>query len=107
MPCRTRGIHTTQMPPPRKHRNEAERNAIADEVSDAMCRLPIASDDPAAVQLRSVLDAFRRMEQGSLSGRIEVPELGLGCVLEYELPTRRIARHFVRVKHSGSTPKAA
>lgn len=78
----------------RKHRNQEEREAIAQEALQSLCRLQIDEDHPAVLELKSAIERFRGLERGRIHGQAEVPEMK--CLLEYELPTRRIMRHWVR-----------
>jgi hypothetical protein len=84
----------TAMQAHRKHRSREERDAIADETLESLSRLPISEDHPAAQQLVAAIERFRSMDRGRVHGSAQIPELG--CALEYDLPTRRLLRQWVR-----------
>lgn len=80
----------------RKHRNMEEKLAVVNEVMTNLQHLPIPPDNPAIVQLMSVLDAYVVKKEGSLAGSINAEDFG--CTIDYFLPTRRIEKQVVRIK---------
>ena len=80
---------------PRKYRNLEEKTAICDEVIKNLKQLPVDDDTCEGIKkLKEVLEAFKASEKGHLKGSIPIVELN--AVIEYELPTRRIFRHYIR-----------
>ena len=80
---------------PRKYRNIEERTFICDEVLQKIESLPLT--DPELVEIKKVLDTFQQQVAGiTLSGTIDLSSID--CVLKYELPGRRIMRHFMKLE---------
>ena len=90
--------------PQRKYRNHDEKAAICLEVSKNLVQLPIQDDTCVGLnKLKDVLQAFLDSEKGHFKGTIPIPELN--AIVDYDLPTRRVLRHFVRFGKAPEAPK--
>jgi hypothetical protein len=80
---------------PRKYRNLEEKTEICNEVIKNLKQLPVDDDTCEGVKkLREVLEVFKTSEKGHFKGSIPITELN--AVIEYELPSRRILKHYIR-----------
>jgi hypothetical protein len=80
---------------PRKYRNIEEKTAICEEVIKNLKLLPVDDDTCEGIKkLKEVLEAFKTSEKGQFKGSIPITELN--ATIEYDLPTRRIFRHYIR-----------
>jgi hypothetical protein len=84
----------------RRFRNANERDVVCRGVLEEAAKLGLPLDSGSMVALVNAMDRYASMDetQGQeIRGRVSSEEIRPGSVIEYVLPSRRIAKPMVRI----------